>query len=208
METRWSLSNSPVPETPAVYFLRHHIFPCGLSVLQCPLLCTFSLPTTLCFANEFKQHFFADHASFCSQRAVATGVTDSFMPGWVFDKTDLSLERLETLQKSVRQLCGATQPDHNLHDNYGFLEVLHVPHRAVHFVCSKCTYTCTVLYDIKRHLLFEHILIVRQVPYDLMDELTSVRGLGSVRLTSPRIFATPTPIWSLGTTEAILNSDQ
>ena len=197
-----------MPDTPAVYFLRHNIFPCGLSVLQCPLLCTFSLPTTLFFANDFKQHFFADHASFCSQRAVATGVTESFMPGWVFDKTDLSLARLERLQKAVRQLCYETQPEHNLHDNYGFLEVLHVATRIVHFVCSKCTYTSAILFDIKKHLLFEHILIVRQVPYDLMDELTSVRGLSSVRLTSPRIFATPTPIWGLGTTHAILNSDQ
>ena len=69
---------------------------------------------------------------------------------------------------------------------YGYLEVVHEKELVHYFICSLCFYTSADEYDIRKHLVFEHVIVIRVTPVDCLDELTAVNGLPSVRMNTPR----------------------
>ena len=191
METRTSPNPRVRLATPDAYFLNHRIAPCGLSYQQCALYCNFNLPTLHCRDDDFKQHFLAEHSAFYSQKAVARYSELDGGQDLVFSNTDLTRDRLATLQAEVLNLCNSSLSQHCdrcLSRNYGYLEILHATAMKRYFVCSRCSFYSEDVERVKRHLIFQHLIIIRVVPLDHLNELVSVTDLPPLRINTPRFW--------------------
>ena len=178
-------------ESPEKYHLRHRVTSCGYSQQECPLFCDFRLPSALCSESDFKQHLLGEHSTFFGMKALARHSETSSSLGWVFDHTDLTLERLRGLQAAVRELCRSSFVRKEFNDHYGYLEVTHLPNQTLYYACSRCVFATDKLAEIKRHLVFAHVAVEKTIPEEDVALLSSASGHPRWRLTTPRKLKTP-----------------
>lgn len=172
---------------PRRFYLQHRFLTCGYSVQQCTRWCGFCLPTEFCQEDDFKQHLLYQHSSFRGFKfLLREGKNTGLAP--LLDNTDLTVERLAGLQLEVYKLCKAGEgPPSRLYDCYGYLEACRVETGETCYVCYRCTFAAARLEDVKRHLVYQHVKVVKSLPPPPdMAEMFSTRELAPVRMTTPR----------------------
>jgi hypothetical protein len=133
---------------------------CGYLVQQCDFSrsCTYRLPADICEGEDFKQHFLCDHSDFLGCKLVARATLGDPPPyeHCEFDGTDLDDQALLTYQYKSRQRAITTKGHR---ENFGYLEVFHLPLGLSCFVCSLCSFVGEDLFSVKSHTVSAHVAI-------------------------------------------------